>query len=50
MHGETIKLITLECRVNEGNTVQGFTGPSPPNASSTTFTWEVMTNYVGQRE
>ena len=49
MHGETIKLITLECRVNEGNTVQGFTGPSPPNASSTTFTWEVMTNYVGQR-
>jgi len=44
------KVITLECRVNEGDIVQGFTAPSPPNASSTTYTWEEMTNYVGQRE
>jgi hypothetical protein len=44
------KVITLECRVNEGDIVQGFTAPGPPNASSTTFTWEDITIYVGQRE
>jgi len=44
------KVITLECRANEGDIVQGFTAPSPPNASSTMFTWEDMTNYVGQSE
>jgi hypothetical protein len=44
------KVITLECRVNEGDIVQGFTAPSPPNASSTTFMWEDMTDYIEQRE
>ena len=44
------RVITLECRANEGDIVQGFTAPGLPNASSTTFTWEDMTNYVGQRE
>ena len=44
------KVITLECRANEGGIMQGFTAPSPPNASSTASTWENMTNYVGQRE
>ena len=44
------KVIALECSVNEGDIVEGFTAPSAPNASSTTFTWEDMTNYVGQSE
>jgi hypothetical protein len=44
------KVITLECRANKGDIVQGCIAPGPPNASSKTFTWENMTNYVGQRE
>jgi hypothetical protein len=44
------KIITLESRANKGDIVQGFTAPGPLNASSTTFAWEDMTNYVGQRE
>lgn len=43
------KVITLECRANKGDIVQGFTAPTP-HALSTTFTWEDMTNSVGQRE
>jgi len=30
-------------RANEDDVVQGFTVPSHPDASSTTFTWEDMT-------
>lgn len=35
---------------DESDDVQCATASSAPNASSATFTWEDMTNYVGQRE
>jgi len=35
---------------DESDDVQCATASSAPSASSATFTWEDMTNYVGQRE
>ena len=40
----------LESSDNESDNVQCATASSAPSASSATFTWEDMTNYVGQRE
>jgi len=39
-----------ECSDSESDDVQCATASSTPTASSATFTWEDMTNYVGQRE
>ena len=39
-----------ECSDSESVNVQCATASSAPTASSATFTWEDMTNYVGQRE
>jgi len=39
-----VEVISSECSDNESDDVQCAT------ASSATFTWEDMTNYVGQRE
>ena len=39
-----------ECSDNESDDVQCATASSAPAASSATFAWEDMTNYVGQRE
>ena len=39
-----------ECSDSESDDVQCATASSVPTASSATFTWEDMTNYVGQRE
>ena len=39
-----------ECSDNESDDVQCAIASSAPTASSATFTWEDMTNYVGQRE
>jgi hypothetical protein len=44
------EVIVAECSDNESDDVQFATASSAPNASSTIFTWEDMTNYVGQRE
>jgi hypothetical protein len=44
------EVIALECSVDEYDIVQSPAAASAPNASSAAFTWEDMTNYVGQRE
>jgi len=41
---------TSECSDSDIEDVQCATASSAPTASSVTFTWEDMTNYVGQRE
>ena len=44
-----VEVIDSECSDNESDDVQRATASSAPAASST-FAWEDMTNYVGQRE
>ena len=45
-----VELTDSECSDSESDDVQCATASSAPTASSATFTWEDMTNYVGQRE
>jgi len=45
-----VEVIASECSDNESDDVQCSTASSVPTASSVTFMWEDMTNYVGQRE
>ena len=47
-----VEVLGLECSDNESDNVQCATASSAVaqcTASSVTFTWEDMTNYVGQR-
>jgi hypothetical protein len=44
------KVIDSDYSGEESDNVQCATASSVPYASSATFTWEDMTNYVGQRE
>ena len=44
------EVIVSEYSDDEIDDVQCATASSAPTASSATFTWEDMTNYVGQRE
>ena len=44
------EVIGSECSDNESDDVQCASASSAPSASSATFMWEDMTNYVGQRE
>ena len=44
------EVIVSENSDDESDDVQCATASSAPSASSATFTWEDMTNYVGQRE
>ena len=45
-----VEVLSSECSDSESYDVQCVTASSAPTASSATFTWEDMTNYVGQRE
>ena len=45
-----VELIGSECSDNENDDVKCATASSVPTVSSATFTWEDMTNYVGQRQ
>ena len=45
-----VEVIGSECSDSENDDVQCDTASSLPTASSATFTWVDMTNYVGQRE
>jgi len=45
-----VELLSSECSDSESDDVQCATASSAPTASSATFTWEDMTNYLGQRE
>jgi len=45
-----VEVTGLECSDSESDDVQCATASSAPTASSATFTWGDMTNYVGQRE
>ena len=45
-----VQVTGSECSDNESDDVQCATASSAPAASSATFPWEDMTNYVGQRE
>ena len=45
-----VEVLSLECCDSESDDVQCVITSSAPTASSATFTWEEMTNYVGQRE
>jgi len=45
-----VEVLISECTDSESNDVQCATASSAPTASSATFTWEDMTNCVGQRE
>ena len=45
-----VEVIVSECSDNENDDLQCATVSSAPAASSATFAWEDMTNYVGQRE
>jgi len=45
-----VEVKLLECSDNENDNVQCATASNAPTALSGTFTWEDMTNYVGQRE
>jgi len=45
-----VEVTVSECSDREIDDVQCATEFSAPTASSATFTWENMTNYVGQRE
>jgi hypothetical protein len=44
------EVIALQCSDKEDDIVQVSTAPSAANALSATFTWEDMTNYVGETE
>jgi len=43
-----VEVLSSECSDSESDDVQCATASSEPTASSATFTWEDMTNYVGQ--
>ena len=45
-----VEVTVSECSDSESDNVQCATASSAPTASSATFTWEDMTNYVGQWE
>jgi len=45
-----VEVLSSECSDSENDDVQCATASSSPTVSSATFTWEDMTNYVGQRE
>ena len=45
-----VEVNVSECTNSECDDAQYATVSSAPTASSATFTWEDMTNYVGQRE
>ena len=45
-----VEVIGSKCSDSETDDVQCATASSVPTASSATFMWEGMTNYVGQRE
>jgi len=45
-----VEVLGKECSDNENDAVQCATASSAPTALSATFTWEDMTNYIGQRE
>jgi len=45
-----VEVIGSECSDSESDEAQCATASSAPTASSAIFTWEDMTNYVGQRE
>ena len=45
-----VEVVGLDCSDIESDDAQCATASSAPTASSATFTWEDMTNYVGQRE
>ena len=45
-----VEVIGSEYSDDESDDVQCAIASSAPTASSATFTWEDMTNYVGQRE
>jgi len=45
-----VEVLGSECSDSESDDVQCATASSAPTASSATFMWEDMTNYVGQRE
>jgi len=45
-----VEVLGSECSDSASDNVQCATAASAPTASSATFTWEDMTNYVGQRE
>ena len=45
-----VEVLSSKCSDSENDDVQCATASSSPTASSATFTWEDMTNYVGQRE
>jgi hypothetical protein len=44
------EVIVAACSENESDNVQFATASSAPSTWSAIFTWEDMTNYVGQRE
>jgi len=45
-----VEVTGSECSDSESDDVQCATASSAPTVSCATFTWEDMTNYVGQRE
>ena len=45
-----VEVTGSECSDSESDDVECATASSAPTASSATFMWEDMTNYVGQRE
>jgi len=45
-----VEVTDSECSDSESDDVQCATASSVPTASGATFTWEDMTNYIGQRE
>ena len=45
-----IEVFISECSDSKSDDVQYVTASRAPTASSATFTWEDMTNYVGKRE
>ena len=45
-----VEVTGSECSDSESDNMQCATASSAPTASSATFTWEDVTNYVGQRE
>jgi len=45
-----VEVLGSECSDSESDNVQCATASNAPTVFSATFTWEDMTNYVGQRE
>jgi len=45
-----VEVIGSECSDSASDDAQCATASSAPTASSATFTWEDMTNYIGQRD